>query len=387
MRDRALDPPLGPAPPTALRRSPALLPWALAFAVYVAAYAGAIHLGFALSPARSLLSALANCLPEVAAAPLVLRWTRGSAGGRRSWSSAALLLAGGAIAFVLWTAAGASLGFVLLRGLEDGVWRAPEFSASFAWKAMQDLLLFACLVAVGVAQSEAAAAREAAARAERAERLRAEARLAVLRANLNPHFILNVLHSLMGLAERDPASTSAALERLGAALRFALRVQSRGMDLVPLGEELAFARDYLELERLRLGDRLTTEIADCGAWLERPVPSFVLQPLVENAIRHAVAPRARGGTVAIAVREESGGLVLTVDDDGTPGSAAARAPGEEAGLGLALLRDRLAALYGDGATLLLGRSPAGGFRAEVRLAAEAPRGAAGEREDDEEESA
>lgn len=365
------------APMTEPPRSTIALPWILAFACYWAAYAGAIHLGFGVGLAETLLLALVNCLPEAAAAPLVLalarrllrpRSTRRTP--RLGMLSGLVPLALGAAAFVLWSGAGATFGSALVRGFFDGVWARPVLSANLAWKALLDVMLYACLVAVGVAQAQARAARDAAERAERAERLRAEARLAVLRANLNPHFILNLLHSLMGLAERDPASTAAALERLGSALRFALRVQSRGMDLVPLREELDFARDYLALERVRLGDRLRVEISPCDPWLDRTVPSFVLQPLVENAIRHAIAPRAAGGTVAIDVRAEGEALVLTVDDDGA--AEAAGPPGSpplpgSPGIGLALLRDRLLALYGDGAALTLGRSPRGGFRAVVRL--------------------
>jgi LytS/YehU family sensor histidine kinase len=184
---------------------------------------------------------------------------------------------------------------------------------------------------------------------------------------LNPHFVLNVLHSLVGLAQRDPALTSGALERLGATLRYALRVQAREVDTVALREELAFALDYLELERLRLGDRLETRVAIAEPLLGRMVPSFVLQPLVENSIRHAIAPQARGGVVAIAVEEVGSVLSLTVEDDGAVEPAERPPWRDDSGVGLRLLRDRLHALYGEGATLELGRSPLGGLSVTVRI--------------------
>jgi LytS/YehU family sensor histidine kinase len=256
--------------------------------------------------------------------------------------------------------------------LREGVWKLTLFDATVVWKALWSLIAFAALAGLGSANARARETRAAEARAQRAETLRAEARLAVLRAQLNPHFILNVLHSLVGLAQRDPTLTATALERLGTTLRYALRVQSRAVDTVPLRDELAFTLDYLELERLRLGGRLETRLAIADALLDRTVPSFVLQPLVENSIRHAIAPRSRGGVVAIAVEECNGGLSLRVDDDGSAAASNGAQPWRaDAGVGLRLLRDRLDALYGAGAVLEVGPSPLGGFRAVIHIDAAA----------------
>jgi LytS/YehU family sensor histidine kinase len=137
---------------------------------------------------------------------------------------------------------------------------------------------------------------------------------------------------------------------------------------VALREEVEFTRDYLELERLRLGGRLGDRLEVDGALLGRVVPPYVLQPLVENAVRHAIAPRAAGGVVQVRVEEEAGALRLSVEDDGPgpPGPGAER-PG---GLGLRLLRDRLEALYRGAASLTVDRSSLGGLRATVRLRGE-----------------
>ena len=97
------------------------------------------------------------------------------------------------------------------------------------------------------------------------------------------------------------------------------------------------------------------------------MPTFVLQPLVENSIRHAIAPRARGGVVAIAAEEEGGALTLTVEDDGAPRPESDTPWRDDAGVGLRLLRDRLEALYGAAATLELGRSVLGGLRVSIRI--------------------
>jgi LytS/YehU family sensor histidine kinase len=285
-----------------------------------------------------------------------------------------------AAAYAGWSMAAGQLCAAIMRLLESGTWTFSWTSPYLAWKALTSLLIFASLAAIRIAGVRAREARAAAARAERAETLRAEARLAVLRAQLNPHFILNVLHSLVGLTERDPAFTATALERLGTTLRYALRVQSAAVDTVPLRDELEFTRDYLELERLRLGDRLETRITVPEALLDRTVPSFTLQPLVENSIRHAIAPRSRGGIVSVTVEEVEGTLSLAVEDDGTDAPTPTPLWREEAGVGLRLLRDRLDALYDGGAALELGRSALGGFRAVIRIAPVAPDRGDGEAE-------
>jgi len=321
----------------------------------------------------AVLFSVFHCLPEALAAPFVLDLAASSRVASAALRRRVAIWMASLLAFVVWAIVGSQFGYSVLVLLWEGIWELHLFEATVVWKALWSLIVFAALAGFGSASARARETRAAEARAQRAETLRAEARLAVLRAQLNPHFILNVLHSLVGLAQRDPALTAAALERLGTTLRYALRVQSGAVDTVPLRDELAFTIDYLELERLRLGDRLETRLAIADSLLDRTVPSFVLQPLVENSIRHAIAPRSRGGVVAIAVEESNGGLSLTVDDDGSPAASIGAASDgaqpwrDDAGVGLRLLRDRLDALYGAGAALELGHSPLGGFRAVIRI--------------------
>jgi LytS/YehU family sensor histidine kinase len=225
------------------------------------------------------------------------------------------------------------------------------------------LVVFCALAAIGQAQGFARRERLEAERAARAETLRAEAHLAALRAQLNPHFILNLLHSLLGLVGRDPAAAAAGIERLGDLLRHALRVQRQDGDRVALRDELAFVEDYLALERLRLGERLRVTFDVAPELLTQPVPAFVLQPLVENAVRYAVAPRKDGGSLRIAAAASDGVVRFTVADDGAPAPEAQR--GE--GVGLRLVRERLDALYDGSATLAAGPRAGGGFLAEVSI--------------------
>jgi LytS/YehU family sensor histidine kinase len=168
----------------------------------------------------------------------------------------------------------------------------------------------------------------------------------------------------MGMVARDPHTAASALERLGGLLRHGLRVQRQDGEVVPLSNELELVDDYLALERLRLGERLRASVRTDPRILDEDVPAFVLQPLVENAVRHGVAPRAAGGRLEVTVTAEDGMLRLRVEDDG-PGSGTSGTDGE--GLGLRLIRERLAALYGDGAWLRAGAAPGGGFVAEVAI--------------------
>jgi sensor histidine kinase YesM len=137
------------------------------------------------------------------------------------------------------------------------------------------------------------------------------------------------------------------------------------LDQVGFGDEWAFVRSYLEIESLRLEERLRLSIAVDPETMDDPVPPFVLQPLVENAILHAVAPRKAGGLVAITARRRGGVLQLEVCDDG-PGMPSTL-PSAGAGLGLRLLRERLALLYAGNASLSLHPVEGGGLRATIDL--------------------
>lgn len=202
---------------------------------------------------------------------------------------------------------------------------------------------------------------------ERADALRVQAELEALRARLHPHFLFNTLHGLKSLVRRDPARAEAAIERLGDLLRSLLE-RGDEVDRIPLEEELDFVREYLALERLRLESRLrVVERVDADS-LECGVPPLILQPLVENAIRHGIAPRARGGTVRLTTRLRNGDLVVRVSDDG-PGAAVADVETAE-GLGLRTVRHRLEAVYDGCAGLKIVTVPGGGFAVTMSLPAE-----------------
>jgi hypothetical protein len=149
-----------------------------------------------------------------------------------------------------------------------------------AWQAVFGGLIYFVIAGGAYSWDNARRVREEAARAARADALRAQAELAVLRSQLNPHFLLNTLHAALGLVRRDPALAERALERLGEVLHYGLRMHRESLDQVALADEWAFVRSYLEIESLRLEERLRLSLeADPEAMSGLMLP-FVLQPLV-----------------------------------------------------------------------------------------------------------
>jgi sensor histidine kinase YesM len=202
------------------------------------------------------------------------------------------------------------------------------------------------------------------------------AELQALRAQLDPHFLFNTLHSLTQLAREDPRATQDALERFGELLRYVLSAGRNAQSLVALEEEIGFVRNYLALERLRLGDRLrVVEKIDAEA-LEIAVPPLLLQPLVENAVRHGLAPRRDGGTLRLSVElaPDVGGdrLDIEVADDGNGADAAAWCT--STGLGLQATRRQLAANFGRAGRFDVQTQPGRGFAVRLTLPAQVARG-------------
>lgn len=199
--------------------------------------------------------------------------------------------------------------------------------------------------------------REQEAVAARAEALAAKARLDVLKAQLNPHFLFNALHSVAALVRRDPDAAERAVDRLGGLLRYAL--DGGVHEDVSLDEEWAFTRDYLEIEKLRFEDRLRLNVTIAPEAKSRRVPPFSLQPLIENALRHGIAPRPGGGRIDISAIVRGSDLIITVRDDGV--GSPAGVVDLSTGFGLGGLRQRLSTLYGTNGGLQISSKPDGGF--------------------------
>ena len=175
-----------------------------------------------------------------------------------------------------------------------------------------------------------------------------EARLKTLEAELQPHFLFNTLHAISTLIHTKPDAADKMISRLSDLLR--LTFDRSGAAKVPLQEELEFLEKYLEIEQTRFQDRLTVNYNIEADTLDAEVPRLILQPLVENAIKHGVSPRTGLGSVEIASRRDGDHLWLEVADNGVGLTGTARTQ-LRSGVGLANTRDRLECLYGDGQLL------------------------------------
>lgn len=189
----------------------------------------------------------------------------------------------------------------------------------------------------------------------------AQARLQTLSAQLNPHFLFNALNSIAELVHQDAEAADRMLVALGELLRASL--DRADIQEVALAEELRLLRRYVDIEKIRLQERLRVVWRVDPAMLAVPVPWLVLQPLVENAIRHAVAARPGPGRIAISAQRHGGFLCLQVRDDG-PGPADAA---NGSGIGLANTRERLQHLYGDRHRFSVAGHPDGGTVAELAV--------------------
>jgi LytS/YehU family sensor histidine kinase len=189
-------------------------------------------------------------------------------------------------------------------------------------------------------------------------------RLDVLRMQLNPHFLFNTLHTISALIHESPEDADRIVARLSELLRVSLE-QSDTQE-VPLREELAFLERYLEIEQTRFQDRLAIEMEIDAGLDDVLVPSLILQPLVENAVRHGIEPRENTGRITIAARRLEAMLELKVSDNGPGLSETEMAPRRE-GVGLSNTRSRLLHLYGAKQQFELTPAPGGGLEARLLI--------------------
>jgi two-component system LytT family sensor kinase len=191
----------------------------------------------------------------------------------------------------------------------------------------------------------------------------AQAQLQALKMQLQPHFLFNTLHAISALVHKDVEAADRMITRLSEFLRITL--DSVGVQEVALKTELESLDKYLEIEQVRFGSRLTVVRSVAPEALDLLVPNLILQPLVENAVRHSIAPRAAGGRIEILARREDGDLVIDVLDDGV----GERAGPFREGVGLTNTRARLQALYGVKQSMELRSESGAGFRVRLSIPA------------------
>jgi len=205
--------------------------------------------------------------------------------------------------------------------------------------------------------------RERELRASHLEARLAQTQLQVLKMQLHPHFLFNTLNTISVLMAEDPQAANRTLVRLSDLLRMTL--DSVGAQEAPLKQEMDFLQGYLEIERTRFHDRLAVRVqVEPSVW-DAQVPTFLLQPLVENAIRHGISPHARAGLVEISARREGEELLLEVRDNGAGLAGNGKEP--TGGVGITATRARLQQLYGPAHRFEIGNAPEGGARVRVAL--------------------
>jgi two-component system, LytTR family, sensor kinase len=233
----------------------------------------------------------------------------------------------------------------------------------YAMELGSDVITYSVFVAVIIAARYYAALREREVGSARLERELAQAELRNLRLQLQPHFLFNALNTISATMYDQPEAADLMIGQLADLLRLSLRTAHT--QEVPLRDELATLDLYVSIMRARFGDRLRVEVDAEPAARDALVPSLVLQPLVENAVRHGNATRLGFGAVAVRAHRRGDELALEVHDDG-PGVA----PGQDvlrAGLGLSLTADRLRLLYGDRHRFAAGNAPGGGFAVTIAI--------------------
>jgi hypothetical protein len=246
---------------------------------------------------------------------------------------------------------GTALGYT--AGTTLGNWltgiRSPGLAVDNVQQALA-LLLFALIPSIATTYFFYSRARLASteAQAQTAQRQAAENQLKLLESQLEPHMLFNTLANLRVLIAIDPPRAQAMLDRLIAFLRATLEASRNGSH--SLATEFARIGDYLELMKVRMGDRLDARLELPAELADQPVPPLLLQPLVENAIKHGLEPHVGGGRLFVSAAREGDALVLRVRDTGAGLSAAAT---DGTRFGLRQVRDRLATLHGSAATLQL----------------------------------
>jgi len=206
-------------------------------------------------------------------------------------------------------------------------------------------------------------------REQKIGKLATEAQLRALRAQLNPHFLFNALTTIGYLIQTSPPRALETLMRLTDLLRRVLRASE---EWTPLGEELKLIEAYLDIERARFEERLRVSINVAPELRELLVPSLVVQPLVENAVKHGIAPLKAGGEVRIAARittqlEGEASLLITIEDTGAGASAAQLEAGRHAGVGLQNVEQRMRLCCGGADNLRIETTAGGGTQVELRI--------------------
>ena len=239
------------------------------------------------------------------------------------------------------------------------VWAGDEYLRQFDWQLMTYLFLVGLAHALVYRRESERRALESA----HLETRLVEAQLQALQRQLHPHFLFNTLNAIAGLIRTNVNAADAMIDQLGDLLRMALHTSTQ--QEVPLKQELEALRKYLDIEQIRLGSRLRVQMCIDPDTLDACVPNLLLQPLVENAVRHGIAPHVRPGSISVESERHGERLLMRVVDSGD-GVPAERLLALNSGVGLANTRSRLAHLY-PGNHAFAFANHAGGFTVTIEI--------------------
>jgi LytS/YehU family sensor histidine kinase len=256
----------------------------------------------------------------------------------------------------------------------SAVWNSQTHVFAINWQIFKNLFLsnvvddttgtYVPIVLVGHALSYYRQFRDRELHSAKLEMQLTRSHLQALKSHLQPHFLFNTMHSISALMLTDVAAADKMMSRVSDLLRMSL--ESRGIQITSLNRELEFVAGYLEIEKVRFGERLSIVLDIAAETLDAQVPSLLLQPLVENAIRHGISRLSSGGSVWIAASRDGRDLYLRVRDNGPGlGSGVGTPPGT--GLGLRTTRERLQTLYGSQQSFEIHDAPSGGVEVCVRI--------------------
>ncbi|MBL8177940.1 MAG: histidine kinase [Bryobacterales bacterium] len=306
-----------------------------------------------------LTTALASTLTEwylwLPATPAMLWLSRTVLFERRRWMRAILLHTGAGVSIGLlqvlaFTWIAHTFGWNLGKAASFGQIFDFLFTVKFHWAILT--------YAVVIAATQAAAYSRL---LEQREATLAKAELQALRSQLHPHFLFNSLQAALTLVRKDPPAAERMIVRIGDLLRMTL--DRAGEHSVALREEIHFLELYLEIERTRFADRLTVQLEVEPQTLDLKVPHMILQPFVENAVKHGIAPRAAPGHIRVSAARRNGRLHLEVSDNGAGLASGA----VKEGIGISNTRARLRQIYGERHTLELLAPSGGGFAARLEI--------------------
>lgn len=256
----------------------------------------------------------------------------------------------------------------------SAIWNSQTHHFEIAWLALQRIILanvvdditgtYLPIILVAHAISYYSRFRDRELHSTKLEVELARSHLQALKTNLQPHFLFNTLHSISSLMHTDVKAADKMMTRLSDLLRMSL--ENDELQITTLNRELEFVNAYLEIEKIRFEDRLKVILNIVPETLDAHVPHLLLQPLVENAVRHGVSRLAAGGTIWITSSRQGNDLHLTIKDNG-PGLGKSVDNSQGTGLGVRATRERLATLYGNGQSFNIQNVPGGGVEVLVRI--------------------